>query len=307
MDYSKMWAARMVEEAELYANNAFVTLTYNNEHLPWRRRINEQTGEMQESNPLVRADLVAFIKRLRENYARATERATRPPAAARVSDMRDLSREARIRYYACGEYGGKKGRPHYHVALFNFNAAIWEDLKLIGNNHQGDAYFTSPTLEKLWGKGFITIGELTTQSAAYIARYMLKKQKGPEGKEYYFEQQGIIPEFTSSSRMPGIGLDWYNVHEEDIWKRDCVYLPQRNRGPLKVKVPRYYEKKFEEGGNEDRLKAIKDARKRSAELASDLKASRTTLSIQETLKVEEAKQLKRSQKLIRSYEVPKAK
>lgn len=281
MDYSKMWMARMVEEATKYQNNAFLTLTYNNEHLPWKHTIDKDTGEYIESNPLVKEHVVKFIKRLRYHYDK------RYPGQ-------------KIRFYACGEYGSKGGRPHYHMAIYNYDATCWGDIKLQGNNHNGDALWTSKKLEEIWGKGFVTIGELTPQSAAYIARYMLKKQKGKE-KKYYYEKNGLIQEYTTMSRMNGIGLDWYEEHKEEIWLRDCVYIPQRNSKPLKIKVPRYYDKQLEKE-DEEKLKQIKEARKRSAELQQKLAQSRTTATEWEQLKAKANKEADRLKSLVRGYE-----
>lgn len=281
MDYSKMWMARITHESTKYANNAFLTLTYNPEHLPYKQTVDKETGELKEGNPLVKKHIVDFVKRLRYYYDKE-----RPGE--------------KIRFYACGEYGTKYGRPHYHMAIFNYDSTCWGDIKLRGNNHQGDALWSSEKLEQIWGKGFVTIGDLTPQSAAYIARYMLKKQKGKE-KKYYYEKEGIIQEYTTMSRMPGIGLDWYEQHKEEIWLRDCIYVPQRNKAPLKIKVPRYYNKQLEKE-DEEKLKRIKEARKKSAELNQKLANSRTTATEWEQLKAKENKEADKLKGLVRGYE-----
>lgn len=280
MDYSKQWAARMVEEATLYPNNAFLTLTYNNEHLPYSRTVDTKTGELTENHPLVKSHVVKFIKRLREKVERTTG--------------------AKLRYFACGEYGAKYGRPHYHMAVFNLDATQWGDIKLIGNNHQGDALFSSKEIERLWGKGFVTIGELTPQSAAYIARYMLKKQKGPD-KKIWYEKAGLVQEYTSCSRKPGLGIEWYESNKETVYQNDCVYMPQRNKKPLRVKTPRYYDKLLEKE-NPEKLKRIKEAREKSQRLQQELKNARTTSTEWEQLKAAEKKAEDKYKALLRTYE-----
>jgi hypothetical protein len=87
-----------------------------------------------------------------------------------------------FRYYYCGEYGDKLGRPHYHLLIFGHE---FEDQELFKTNHGNDKLYTSPSLDKLWGKGYAVIGELTFQSAAYVARYIMKKITGSIAKQHY--------------------------------------------------------------------------------------------------------------------------
>lgn len=281
MDYSRMWMARISKESTLYNNNAFLTLTYNNENLPIKDTINKSTGELITGHPLVKRHIQLFIKRLRKRYA-------------------DKFDHKGIRFYCCGEYGGRTKRPHYHIALFNCDTTAFGDIKLLGNNKNGDALFTSPTIEEIWGKGFITIGELTPQSAGYIARYMLKKQKG-NGKEWYYESQGIISEYSSMSNKPGISRIWYEEHKDEYWLSDKIIIPQKNKKPLEVKTPAYFDKILEQE-NPQKLEEIKSERERKAEKARRLRLSRTTLPEHQQLKVEEAHKKEQIAKLLRPLE-----
>ena len=77
-----------------------------------------------------------------------------------------------VRYFGCGEYGSKYQRPHYHIMLFGYD---FPDKKLI-TNHGGSRHYDSPLLRSLWPYGHSTVGDLTPQTAAYICRYVLKKQ-----------------------------------------------------------------------------------------------------------------------------------
>lgn len=85
MLYSSTWAFRIGLEAQLYEHNCFITLTYNEDNRP-------------KDDHLSKRDLQLFLKRLRKHF-----------------------NNKKIRFFACGEYGDKKGRPHYHIILFNCN------------------------------------------------------------------------------------------------------------------------------------------------------------------------------------------
>lgn len=279
MDYSRSWMGRITKEATLYQNNCFLTLTYNNENLPTKDTINKETGELITGHPLVKKHVQDFIKRLRRQYEYHFG-------------------HKGIRFYACGEYGGRTGRPHYHLAMFNIDTTVFGDIKLIGNNKQGDALFTSKTIERIWGKGFITIGDLTPQSAAYIARYMLKKQKG-KGKEWYYESKGIVSEYTSMSNKPGISRVWYEEHKDEYWISDKLYIPQKNKTPQEVKTPTYFDKLLEKEKGIEALEEVKQRRQARAKAQKALKMANTSLSESEQLKVEEARKKAQTDKLIR--------
>ena len=97
LERSRQWAVRCMHEASLPADNCFVTLTFSDDNLP-------KDGSLQKS------DLQKFFKRLRR-YLESDD--------CRV-DFPDLF-ERKISYYACGEYGEKFSRPHYHVCIFNLD------------------------------------------------------------------------------------------------------------------------------------------------------------------------------------------
>lgn len=282
MDYSREWMGRITKETSLYANNCFLTLTYNEEHLPIKEVINKETGELITGHPLVKEHITKFIKSLRRQY-------------------KYHHNHEGIRFYACGEYGGKTGRPHYHLALFNIDTTVWGDLKFLRNNHQGDALWTSPKIEKIWGKGFIVIGDLTPQSAGYIARYMLKKQKGKE-KKWFYESRGIKSEYTTMSNKPGISRLWYEQHKDEYWISDKLYIPQRNNKPLEIKTPKYYDKLLEAEKGIDALEAIKQQRQKRAAMLKEIKKQTTSLNEMEQLRVAKEKKEEQAKKLIRPLE-----
>ena len=191
---SAEWAARCVMEAKSHEENCFITLTYNECNLP-------------ADGSLVKEDFTKFIKRLRKNTGE------------------------RIRYYACGEYGDQFGRPHFHACLFGFKP---KDL-VLWKVRNGISLYRSLTIEKAWQfRGFITVGDVTYDSAAYVARYVLKKMTGDLGKELYGDK---IPPYTTMSRKPGIAADFFDEYHEQIYPNDFIVI----RDKLKLKPPRYFD------------------------------------------------------------------
>lgn len=82
------WKNRMVWESDYFEDVSFVTLTYDDDHLPLDRSVDKR-------------ELQLFFKRLRK----------------------DLGKR-KIKYFACGEYGEQGGRPHYHAVIFGINSVI---------------------------------------------------------------------------------------------------------------------------------------------------------------------------------------
>jgi hypothetical protein len=146
---SQHWAIRCMHELDDHQSSCFLTLTYAPEHLP-------KDGSLQPR------DFVLFMKRLRKKYG------------------------AGIRFFHCGEYGDKLMRPHHHAIIFGFDFSDKETFRIRKGTSYSVAidrdvtYYTSPSLTALWGKGHCLIGQVTYQSIAYVARYILKKVNGKE-------------------------------------------------------------------------------------------------------------------------------
>lgn len=159
-------------------------------------------------NSLVLSDFQLFMKRLRKKFGPG------------------------IRYYHCGEYGETFARPHYHALLFNFDF----DDKLFLSEKNGNRVYTSPSLSYLWPQGFSVIGQVSFESAAYVARYVMKKVTGEKADMYY---GGVKPEYTTMSRRPGIGAGWLKKYVSDVYPRDGVVVNGRVLRP-----PRFYDEYF---------------------------------------------------------------
>ena len=226
LDRSVQWATRCMYEASLHSENCFLTLTYNDENLP-------SDGSLQrDAVPL-------FMKRLRK--------ALHPK---------------KVKVFYAGEYGdpSKSFRPHYHLCLFNhfFSDSDLYSCKSAKISGRLESYrlYTSKKLAALWPFGFSTLGDLTFESAAYVARYCMKKITGQYADEYY---QGKLPPFAHMSRRPGLAYDWFQKYKDDLYNHDqCVVRPN-----LITKPAKYFDAMFELI-DPDRMAEIKLDRKNAA-------------------------------------------
>jgi len=172
IDRTREWTTRVLHEAQLHEDNIFVTLTYDDLHLPRDKSLHH--SHFQE-----------YIQKLR-NYARYSE-------------------GKKLRYYMCGEYGEKLGRPHYHAIIFNYR---YPDQRPFGK------YYGSEKCLEHWGRGHIHIGNVNSKSASYVAGYIQKKVTGERAEEHYRyidhetgESWMLKPEYNQMSQ--GIGKKWF--------------------------------------------------------------------------------------------------
>ena len=258
LDRSRMWAARIVHEASLHeyqGGNCFVTLTYRDKEECSLEQLS-QGFHIPEDWSLHKSHFQKFMKRLRKEYADRT-----------------------IRFFHCGEYGNtcehgidlvrvgcpfcNVGRPHYHAVLFNVS---FGDLDLY-TTVNGEPRYTSPKLESIWKYGFVDVGEVNFESAAYVARYILKKVTGVAADGHYIKidldgvARYVEPEYCTMSRRPGIAKEWYEKYKDDLFPSDECPVP--GSGVFK-KVPRYYQELF---ATEEplTLEEIKEVRQRFRE------------------------------------------
>lgn len=224
LERSRQWAVRCMHEASMYEDNCFVTLTFDDQYL----------SKMCPTGSLCRRHMQDFMKALRQKF-----------------------KPLKIRAFYCGEYGEMNFRPHYHILLFNLD---FED-KMYWKSVNGHKYYISKDLSKLWPYGWSTVGDVTFESAAYVARYCTKKITGVKAEEHY---QGRLPEFAQASLKPGIGSAWLEKFGmSDVYSLDEVVT----RG-VKTKPPRYYDKWLEKK-DEDLLLDFKKQRRERAALKED--------------------------------------
>lgn len=216
-----------------------------------------------------------------------------------------------IRFFSCGEYGETTHRPHYHALVFGWSPPDRE-LLFVSN---GLPVYRSKMLEKSWPFGIVSIGEVTFESAAYVARYSVKKQLkafydyndfshfgGSPDREFVFDGSPFIdgddsifrkqeieedyPPFLLMSRRPGIGRSWYDRYKREVHANDFVFLRGR-----KLKVPRYYDERLKE----DDLN-LYESIKLKRQTVADAHAEDSTV---ERLKVREKLHFEKSKRLYR--------
>lgn len=255
LDYAREWSNRMLLELADNTSAIFVTLTYDNDHVPY-----SELGYMSTS---VR-DCQLFFKRLRKYF-----------------------KGKKIRYFLGAEYGPKNLRPHYHCIIFGLSFEDFPDLKLYKFNKLKQPLFISEILaDKIWQNGFCTIGSVTKDSCAYTGRYMLKKLKGFHRIDY--NSKGIEPEFSLCSRRPGIGLGYLKNHP-NISNMISVFDGSET---VTFPVPsKLFNKIFEI--DPDQYEVLKAIRRQTASASEYLKWLNSDLEYLDYLKMTETEAYKR--------------
>lgn len=182
----RVWTLRLMLENYYHEKAAFVTLTYNDDMLPY---------SVDGLPILCKQDLQLWLKRLRKRFS-----------------------GYKIRYYAAGEYGTKTHRPHYHVIVYGIGPEQLDPQFIAYGGKSGGVKGIekrSTPLSMTWPYGIVHVGEVTRESIQYVAGYVTKK--------FTKRGDGYVPEFSLMSRKPGIGaravaeiaavLEQYNLQE----------------------------------------------------------------------------------------------
>lgn len=255
IDKTREWALRIMHEAQEHEANSFITLTYDETHIPY-------DGSVDKSH------FQSFMKRLR----------------AKIGPCR---------FFHCGEYGDETFRPHYHAILFGQD--FRKDRTLL-HTKKGYPLYVSAALTETWKMGFCTVADVTFDSAAYVARYTIKKATTPNsddpvvledqaatyaeiyrridpitGEEYY-----VKPEYATMSLKPGIGKNWFDRWGDEVFPHDEVIHRGRRFRP-----PRYYDALYERK-NPREHESVKSARRdrvrNSADYTPDRLATRARVA-----------------------------
>lgn len=250
LNYSAEWATRiMLEAKQTPGQNWFITLTYDDEHLPIMEKIEAKEGTYENDGTwngcLYEKHMQTFINSLRKHFERQGIE--------------------NIKYFYCGEYGETTQRPHYHIILLHCPLRI-EDFKSAHIDTNFKAHWKSKEIEQYWTKGITDIAELEWSCAAYVARYCTKKLTFDADKTKYYEV-GKIPEFIRMSR--GIGFDWYTEHKGEIYKTDEIIMKTIKGNVGSVKPPKAFDRKLKEH-NPELFEMIKKSRQTAGERASEM-------------------------------------
>ena len=261
---------RCMHHAATRSDNCFITLTLDDEHLVNRYF----TGQLRTNGTKVFGGTLQkkqhqdFMKRLRKYLGGLAQP---------------------IEYYLCGEYGARYFRPHYHALLFGVS---FNDLKPFKKSADGSLVYTSATLARLWPLGFSTVGAVTFESAAYVARYVMKKMTGPPAQQHYRkvcqdtgEIFDLLPEYNAMSLKRPIGRTWINRFQTDVYPSDQVILRGREMRP-----PKYYDRIYELNATPRQWKKLKEAREAQAK-KSRSNSTPKRLHIREEIKLQQTKLL----------------
>lgn len=286
--YSRDWANRCMAELKTSPNAVFVTLTYDTQHLQFAPFVDIDTGECSTRPVLVPKDLQKFFKRMRE-YCRS-----------------ELNHTG-IRFFACGEYGDKGQRPHYHAIIFNVpSSEVWAKAHFFSPDGVQPALFTSSFFDKLWPHGMVVFADVCWNTCAYVAGYCLKKKKGKMRQAQIKAQETLFPgqpwqeEFVRMSRRPGIGREYYDKNISKIYKDDAMYVNVKGKTQA-VKPCKYYDKLYDVEHHLD-LKHIKSQRRKAGELSFASELAKTSLNAEEYLIQKLETQEDRQKKMQRSLE-----
>ena len=213
----------------------FVTLTYDDLHVPRYVSIDDDTGEYIDRMTLCKRDVQLFNKRLRKEFS-----------------------NDRIRFYLCGEYGPTTDRPHYHAIYFGLHV---DDLVPFGRSETGQQYYISDRVQKVWNLGFVSVEPANEFTFKYVANYVTKKL-GAKSNDYYLSNH-IEPPFSLCSRKPGIGYQYLSEHRDELLDSDRVIIGT-DSSSYQFAPPRYFYQKLEEEGVD-----ISDLRRRHRSSAVD--------------------------------------
>ena len=246
LQQTRQWSDRCVLESKNSPYNYFVTLTYDDEHLPPNASLDPK-------------HLTQFVNLLRKHF------------------KRKLGFDGKIRFLACGEYGSASLRPHIHILLFNcpipdlsYDFYLEEDGKLVKHirppSKNNDLYY-SQTIYDLWQrKGLISVGNFNYDTAAYVAQYVTKKCVGMDKKHWH--ELNLYPEFLRMSN--GIGKQYFEDHP-DVHDTGKLVIDSSGEAHLSS-VPRYFDKLFEKKYGKDVFDviSIKRSKKRIINVATNL-------------------------------------
>lgn len=282
LDNSRNWANRGYLESLYSEHNYFVTLTYDEDHLPVENEVVTTDGIIYENDGswkgiLVPKHVETFLNSIRKIFEREYD-------------------HTGIRFICAGEYGENTRRPHYHLILFNcpFPLDTFYNPRLKWKKYY---YYQNTILERAWNKGISNICEANWQNIAYVSRYITKKMNGEESEDFY-AIQGEIKEFFRCSTKPGIGYQYFEDHWKEIYKTDSVLIKVGSNS-RQEKPPKYYDDLLKKK-DPDLYEEIRIKRQKQAENGIKRKLENTSLTWWQQLQVELRTKEQKTRSLARS-------
>lgn len=264
MTYRQSWSARIQLEAACYASSVFFTLTYSPESLP-------------DPPQLQPKDLQNFLKRLRRRLE-----------------------PRRVRFFACGEYGSRSLRPHYHGVLFGLE--LNDEIERIVNESWN---FVDRESGVRVNQGFTKVDALTPARAAYVAKYVCKDvsddEKIPQGWQKEFARMSL--------KNGGIGYQYVEkmagaINKANVRQRKEGFplLTELLGGSMRIgpcfyPVARYLREKLKlkvVDGHSSELKKALEAQRRWRERLSEDISNGLDKGRQDRLRRQARKRLKKS-------------
>lgn len=206
LERSRQWAIRCVHEYQMHDEGCFITLTYDDDFLPY-------------GASLYKPDFQNFMKRLRKKLPQ------------------------KIRYFMCGEYGDTTQRPHYHALVFGWRPddpglftqsgefQLYDSKTLTDTWGMGHASFGEITFETAAYTARYVTKKITGDAAA--EHYSVIDSETGE----IFER---LPEYSAASRDPAIGASWLTRYGRDAYEKDEVVMRAQ-----KMRPPRAYDQAIE--------------------------------------------------------------
>lgn len=204
---AREWSLRSSLECQQHSTMCWTTLTYEEKYKP---------------PTLQKPHLTKFLKRLRQKAHRENH-------------------QAKLRFFACGEYGEQTRRPHYHAILWGLPE-------------------TSTWPQQAWPYGFLSTHTLTPAAIAYVAGYVSKKiayeqdKKGERVDPTTGEVYQYQPPFLQMSRRPGIGANAKQYSES--WKQFAI-----SKDGHKMAVPKYLHEAWLEKADWQDVEDLQETKK----------------------------------------------
>lgn len=145
---------RAIEECRKYGRCTLVTLTYNDNSVPKREFIDEDSGEIALVNSLNREDIKKWKREVRRDYFK-----------------RFSCPFPKFSFAFCGEYGPRTFRPHYHGLLIGLDQYHLNILEKYWQEHYGFTVFENVPIVSTDGNDNIGC------AARYVSKYCVKPQE----------------------------------------------------------------------------------------------------------------------------------